>query len=100
MSPGTAAALLPLSLPPFIVSTREPRALDRPPDGGKDTVAFALSPERLLQLHRKLGPSQGGSANLTAAVAWPPTQGWEVYAFVTERVKKGPFAVLFCPVSL
>lgn len=60
MSPGTAAALLPLSLPPFIVSTREPRALGRPADGGKDTAAFALSRERLLQLHRKLGPVREG----------------------------------------
>lgn len=60
MSPGTAAVLLPLSLPPFIVNTRDLRALDRPAGGSKDAAAFALSPERPLQLHCERGTPREG----------------------------------------
>lgn len=75
MSPGTGAALLPLSLT-LVVSTREPWAPDQPSGGGKDTAAFAPSPERWPQ---RAAPA-GGSAQLTEAGAWPPPQDWGVYA--------------------
>lgn len=78
-SPGTAASLLPLSVPPLALGRGEPWALEGPGGGGKDTAAFALCSEAAAAPRRVRRP-EGGSAPVAAAGAWPPPPDRDVYA--------------------
>lgn len=99
--PGHWRRPSPSLLASFAVSTREPWALDRPADGVKDTAAFALSPERLLQLHRERGaPREGRQIEPRRVRGLPRRTAKFSPSFAKERTKDGPLGVLFYPVSL
>ncbi|ELK05750.1 NADH dehydrogenase [ubiquinone] flavoprotein 2, mitochondrial [Pteropus alecto] len=96
MSPGTAAVLLPLSLPPFIVNTRDLRALDRPAGGSKDAAAFALSPGRPLQLHSERGtPREGKRDGSSGALDEEEEEGRHIRNLHKTAVQNGAGGALF-----
>lgn len=79
MSPGTAAALLPLRASFCCGHTRalgSGRACRRQ----QGHCGLRPLPREASAAPPRAGSSEGGSANVAAADAWPPPQDWEVYA--------------------